>query len=47
MTAHERDAEFKRIIDGLPREGLEKVLVLARKLKAERDQKHQENHKAH
>ena len=46
MTDEEMRTEFKRLLEELPREDYEKVLALARKLKAERDQKDQKNHKA-
>lgn len=46
MTDEEMRIEFKRLVEELSHEDYEKVLALARKLKAERDQKDQKNHKA-
>lgn len=46
MKDEEMRTEFKRLLAELSHEDYEKVLVLARKLKAERDQKGQKNHKA-
>ena len=46
MTDEEMRTEFKRLLAELSHEDYEKVLALARTLKAERDQRDQKNHKA-
>jgi hypothetical protein len=45
MNDEEMRTEFKRLLEELSHEEYEKVLALARMLKAERDRKNQKNHK--